>query len=52
VTVNLSPELEQLVLNLIESGRYHSASEATGEALRLMNERDQLLALYKNEIRA
>lgn len=33
-----------------ESGRYRSVSEVVSEALRLMNERDQILVLQKDEI--
>ena len=50
MNVHLTPELEKLVHGKIRSGRYNSASEVVREALRLMEERDQLLALRKREI--
>lgn len=47
VNIHLTKELEQLVQNKVQSGRYNSASEVVREALRLMEERD----LRKEEIR-
>lgn len=41
LNVNLTPELEALVRNKVESGRYGSASEVVRDALRLMEARDQ-----------
>jgi antitoxin ParD1/3/4 len=35
-------ELEQLIQDKVKSGRYLSASEVVGEALRLLDERDRL----------
>jgi antitoxin ParD1/3/4 len=51
MNVHLTPELEQLVHGKVQSGRYNSASEVVREALRLMDERDQLVALRKEEYR-
>ncbi len=51
MNVSLTPELEELVHLKVRSGRYTSASEVVREALRLMEERDQRLALHKDEIR-
>ena len=51
MNVNLTPELEQLVHNKVHTGRYNSASEVVREALRLMEERDQIKAIQKDEIR-
>lgn len=45
--IHLTPELEQLVQKKVETGRYHSASEVVGEALRLMQAHDH----RKQEIR-
>ena len=45
MNVHLTPELEQLVHNKVESGRYNSASEVVCEALLLMKEKDQLREL-------
>jgi antitoxin ParD1/3/4 len=51
MNVSLTPELEQLVHLKVQTGRYTSASEVVREALRLMDERDQMQALHKDEIR-
>jgi antitoxin ParD1/3/4 len=51
MNVSLTPELEQLVHLKVRTGRYTSASEVVREALRLMEERDQMQALHKDEIR-
>jgi antitoxin ParD1/3/4 len=42
MNVSLTPELEALVAEKVESGRYTSASEVIREALRLLEEQDQL----------
>ena len=42
MNVSLTPELEKLVAERVSSGRYASASEVIREALRLLEERDQL----------
>jgi antitoxin ParD1/3/4 len=52
MNVQLSPELERLVQIKVQSGRYNSASEVVGEALRLMLERDQMMLLQRDEIRS
>ena len=39
--VSLTPELERLVADKVDGGRYASASEVVREALRLLEERDQ-----------
>ena len=52
MNVSLTPELEKLVHVKVESGRYTSASEVIREALRLMEQRDQLQELHKDDIRA
>ena len=52
MTVDLTPDLEQLVNKKIEAGLYNSATEVVGEALRLMEERDEFLALRRQEIQA
>jgi len=51
MNVSLTPELEQLVHLKVQTGRYTSASEVVREALRLMEERDQLQALHKDALR-
>jgi len=51
MNINLTPELEKLVQTKVKSGRYNSASEVVREALRLMEERDHLRILRRDEIR-
>ena len=40
MNVSLTPELERLVIDKVESGLYQTASEVVREALRLLKERD------------
>ena len=40
MNISLPPELEQLIQAKVASGRYQSASEVVGEALRLLEEQD------------
>lgn len=40
MNVSLTPELERLVNEKVDSGLYQTASEVVREALRLMKERD------------
>lgn len=42
MNVSLTPELEKFVSSKVESGRYNSASEVVREALRLLEEHDQI----------
>jgi antitoxin ParD1/3/4 len=51
MNVHLTPELEQLVQSRVKSGRYNSASEVVREALRLLEQRDEVFTLRKDEIR-
>ena len=51
MNVHLTPELERLVQNKVESGRYNSASEVVREALRLMEQKDELRTLQLRELR-
>lgn len=51
MNVHLTPELEQLVQNKVQSGRYNSASEVVREALRLMEQKDELRAIQIQELR-
>lgn len=50
MNVNLTPQLESLVHAKVRGGCYNSASEVVREALRLMQQRDELLELRKQEI--
>jgi antitoxin ParD1/3/4 len=45
LNINLTPQLEKLVRQKVESGRYNSASEVVREALRLMETQNELHAL-------
>ena len=51
MNVSLSPELRSLVRDKVASGRYTSASEVVREGLRLLEERDELLALRRAALR-
>lgn len=51
MNVHLTPELEQFVHTRVKSGRYNSASEVVREALRLLEQRDEVFTLRKDEIR-
>ena len=52
MNVPLTPELEQLVVSKVKSGRYRSAGEVIREALRLLEMRDQVFTLHRDEVRA
>ncbi len=51
MNVHLTPELESLVQSKVKTGRYNSASEVVREALRLLEERDQIRRLQIQELR-
>ncbi len=51
MNITLTPELEQLVQSKLKSGRYSSASEVVGEALRLLEHRDEVFTLHTEEFR-
>ena len=51
MNVSLTPELERLVHEKVESGLYNSASEVVREALRLLRERDELQRMRLEELR-
>ena len=51
MNVHLTPELESMVHGKVQTGRYNSASEVVREALRLMEDRDQMKAIHKEEFR-
>jgi antitoxin ParD1/3/4 len=52
MNVSLTPQLEKLVKNKVESGLYGSASEVMRDALRLLEERDRRYSLRVEELRA
>ena len=51
MNVHLTPELEQLVQQKVQSGRYNSASEVVREALRLMEQRDEVRTVQLQQLR-
>jgi len=51
ININLTPQLEAMVRDKVASGRYGSASEVVREALRLMQEHDQLRAIKLEQLR-
>jgi len=52
MNVNLTPQLEELVRSKVASGLYTSASEVVREALRLMDEQDQLRVAKLEQLRS
>jgi antitoxin ParD1/3/4 len=52
MNVSLTPELERLVNEKVESGLYQTASEVVREALRLLNERDQAREQLRADVQA
>jgi len=51
MNVSLTPELERLVTQKVESGLYQSASEVIREGLRLLDDHDRMRELHLNEVR-
>ena len=52
MNVSLTPELERLVNEKVESGLYQTASEVVREALRLLKERDQAREHLRADVQA
>ena len=50
MNVSLTPQLEQMIRDKVESGRYNNASEVVREALRLIEDRDQRLERLRAEM--
>jgi antitoxin ParD1/3/4 len=48
VKVSLTPEIEKMVAEKIESGEYSDASEVLRQALELLEERDRLIKLRRD----
>jgi antitoxin ParD1/3/4 len=51
MNVNLTPQLEDMVRQKVDSGMYSSASEVVREALRLMDAQDRLRAAKLDQLR-
>ncbi len=51
LNINLTPQLEKLVRQKVDSGRYNSASEVVREALRLMERHNELHSLQLERLR-
>lgn len=51
MNVLLSPELEEIVNEKVQTGMYHSPSEVIREGLKLLKEQDTLQQLRLNELR-
>lgn len=51
MNISLTPHLEEIVKGKVDSGLYTSASEVMRDALRLLEERDQVRALRLEELR-
>jgi antitoxin ParD1/3/4 len=52
MNISLNPHFEELVKGKVQSGLYNSISEVMREALRLLEERDQLRDLRLEELRS
>ena len=52
MNVNLTPQLEEIVRRKVASGMYTSASEVVREALRLLEEQDQMRAVRLGRLRS
>lgn len=51
MNIDLTPQLEEMVKKKVASGLYGSASEVVREALRLMEEQDQVRAVKLERLR-
>jgi len=51
MNISLTPHLEEMIRAKIASGSYNSASEVVREALRLLEEEDQLRSLKMERLR-
>ena len=52
MNVSLTPPLEELVRRKVASGMYNSASEVVREALRLLDQQDQVRSVRLEQLRA
>lgn len=51
MNISLTPHLEEMIREKIASGSYNSASEVVREALRLLEQEDQMRALKMQKLR-
>ena len=51
MNVSLTPQLEELVKDKVASGRYHSASEVVREALRLLEEQEEVQKIRREALK-
>ena len=51
MNISLTPHLEEMIRGKIASGSYNSASEVVREALRLLEEEDQIRSLKLHRLR-
>jgi antitoxin ParD1/3/4 len=51
MNLHLTAELEQLVQDKVKSGQYSSATEVVQDALRLLQQRDELFVRCKEDVR-
>ena len=51
MNLSLTPELERIVREQVESGRYRSSGEVVREALLLLEERERARAQREEELR-
>jgi antitoxin ParD1/3/4 len=51
MNISLTPHLEEMIRAKIASGSYNSASEVVREALRLLEDEDQLRSLKMQRLR-
>lgn len=51
MNISLTPHLEEMIREKIATGSYNSASEVVREALRLLEQADQLRALKMQKLR-
>ena len=51
MNINLTPQLEAMIRQKVDSGMYNSASEVVRDALRLMDEKDRLRGAQLEQLR-
>ena len=51
MNIDLTPELERIVQKCVKSGRYSSTDKVVQEALRLLEQREEVYALRQEEVR-